>query len=145
MRKALALGLCAALSWAVGTSNAEEKKFDAAKLVGKWTIASGEKNGEKVAEDNLKKIKIEIDKEKLTLNGDMEFVFSYKLDTSKKPVGISMTITKGMGEGTTTEGIIEVDGDTIKLCYAMPNEKAPKEFTGKANSGFHNFVLKRAK
>lgn len=145
MRKALALGLCAALSWAAGTGNAEEKKFDAAKLVGNWTITSGEKSGDKVAEDNLKKIKIEIDKEKLTLHGDMKFVFTYKLDTSKKPVGISMTIKEGMGEGTTTEGIIDVDGDTIKLCYAMPNEKAPKEFAAKANSGFHLFVLKRAK
>lgn len=145
MRKVLALGLCAALTWAAGTGTAEEKKFDPAKLVGKWTIVSGEKSGEKVSEDNLKKIKITIDKEYLTLEGDMKFVFSYKLDTSKKPVGVTFTIKEGMGEGTSVDGIIDVEGDTMKICYAQPNEKAPKEFAAKASSGFHLFTLKRAK
>jgi uncharacterized protein (TIGR03067 family) len=146
MRKALALGLCAALTWAVGTSTAEEKKFDAAKLSGKWTIVSGMKSGEKVPEGNLKNQKVEIDKDKLTMTGgDMKFVMELKLDTAKNPVAVKITIKEGLGEGTTTDGIIELDGDTLKLCYALPNEKAPTDFTAKEKSGHHLFVMKRAK
>jgi len=127
-------------------ASAEEKKdkFDAAKLVGKWEYVSGVKNGEKANADNLKE-KVVIEKDKLTLEGPMKFVMSYKLDTSKTPAVISLTITESpFGAGATAEGIIEMAGEELKFAYT-PMGKAPEKFESKEGSMVHYFVLKKAK
>ncbi len=106
-----------------------ETKFDPAKLVGTWNYVSGEKDGTKVPEDNLKKGTVEITKDTLTLKSDeATFVMKYTLDTKKSPVQISLEITKApMGEGSKADGIIELKGDDLKLCYPSMGGDAPKD------------------
>ena len=125
----------------------EEAKFDAAKLVGKWTYVSGVKNGEKVAEENLKDQAITITKDKITLKGKDTFVFKYELDTTKKPVGIKLEILESpFGPGAKSAGVIEVVKDQIRLCYAAMDDAAtPKAFESKEGSKAHLFVMKRVK
>jgi putative heme-binding domain-containing protein/uncharacterized protein (TIGR03067 family) len=119
-------------------------KFDAAKLVGTWTYVSAEKNGEKSDQGNLKDAKVTITKDTMTLEGGAgKFVLKYKLDPKKTPVAISMTMTEGV-EGATAEGIIEVKGDELKLCYAAAGA-APKQFEAKQGSDHRLVVLKRSK
>jgi uncharacterized protein (TIGR03067 family) len=141
MRTTLALGLAVAIG---AMSAAEEKKFDAAKLEGNWEYKSGEKNGQKPSEDSLK-AKIKITKDKITVGeGDMLFEFAYKLDTTKDPVAIDMTMTKSpFNMELKAKGIIAFDGDDVKLCY-NPTEGGdrPDKFDGSKN---HLFVLKKAK
>lgn len=122
-----------------------DAKFDAAKLVGKWQYVSGVKNGEKIAEENLKD-PVTITKDKITLKGKELFVFKYTIDAAKKPVAIELEMLESpFGAGAKAAGIIELKGDELRLCYAAMGGAAPKDFEAKKDSTAHLFVLKRAK
>jgi uncharacterized protein (TIGR03067 family) len=143
----LALGAFVVLLSGLSAEEKDQGKVDPDKLVGTWTYVSGERDGKKVPEENLKKGIVEITKETISLKSDeATFVIKYSLDTKKTPCGISMEITKGpQGEGAKAEGIISVSGDTLKLCYAPMGGDAPKEFSAKEDSKLHLFVLKKKK
>lgn len=146
MRIVMSMGLCAVLLM-IGRVSAEEKpaKFDAAKLVGDWKYATGEKNGEKANADNLKN-KVTFTKDTITLHGEMKFVMKYELDTTKSPVEIKLEMTESpFGAGAKAIGIIMVDGDDLKMCYDPAGKESPKKFEAKEGSKVHLFVLKRAK
>ena len=141
MRTTLALGLAVTLAALVA---ADEKKFDAAKLEGNWEYKSGEKNGAKVEGDAIKQ-KVKITKDMITVGeGDARFEFKYTLDTKKDPVAIDMTMTKSpFNMELKAKGIIEFDGDDVKLCYnPSADGDRPAKFDGAKN---HLFVLKKAK
>jgi uncharacterized protein (TIGR03067 family) len=125
----------------------KEAKLDPAKLVGTWNIVSGERNGQKVDEDSLKKNSVVITKDTLTLKTEMgDFVMKYKVDTKKTPCQIELEITEGpAGQGTKATGIIQLKGEELKLCYPAMGGDAPKDFTAKEDSGNHSFVLKKKK
>jgi len=141
MRTTLTLGLAMALGALVA---ADEKKFDAAKVEGTWEFKSGEKNGTKVEADALKG-KVKITKDMIAMgDGDMHFEFKYTVDAKASPAAIDMEMTKSpFGAGAKAKGIIEVDGDELKLCY-NPTEGGdrPTKFDG---AKAHLFVLKKAK
>lgn len=121
-------------------------KLDPKKLIGQWDYVSGIKDGVKVDPGNLKKGQVRIEKEKLTLTGDDTFVMKYTLDTSKQPAGISLEILESpFGGGAKAVGIIEVNGDNLRICYTPMGETAPKTFEAKEGSKTHLFVLKRSK
>jgi uncharacterized protein (TIGR03067 family) len=135
MRTLLLMGMGAALLLGAATGRSEEKtKFDATKLVGTWKFVSGEKEGVKSAEDGLK-----------GASEDMVFVMKYKLDTDAKPIGITIEGTEGPVKDQTVKGVIELDGDTLKLAYGLPGEPAAKDFKTKDGSKTHSFVMKREK
>jgi uncharacterized protein (TIGR03067 family) len=143
------LGSLFALVAVAGLSSAEEKKFDASKLEGKWKITEGMKNGEKVKDDNLKADVI-ITKDTVTIKAsDMTHVMAYKLDTSKSPVQIDMEGKEGPAAGTKGEGIISLDGDTLKLAYTtnIPgfDGKRPEKFEAAKDSKAFYFVMKKEK
>jgi uncharacterized protein (TIGR03067 family) len=134
---------------AAGADDKKDKdkdKLDPEKLVGTYTYVSGERDGNKVPEDNLKKGTVVITKDTITLKGDDTFVIKYKIDAKKTPATLEMEIAEGpQGVGTKTGGIITMKGDEVKLCYAAMGGEAPKEFAAKKDSGHHYFVLKKKK
>jgi uncharacterized protein (TIGR03067 family) len=117
------------------------------KLIGTWTYVSGEKNGDKVHAEGLKKASVVITKDTITLKDEeADYVIKYQLDTKNRPWAIAMEITAGpSGQGSKADGIIELKGDELKLCYPAMGGKAPSEFAAKKDSGNHYFVLKRKK
>ena len=139
----LALGLltCAALS---GRTVAEDKKADAPKIEGKWTLVSGKKNGSDV-DDNSKKSTYTADKDKITIEGDgAKFVMGYKIDP-KNPKNVDLEILDAPIpdlKGSKALGIIELKGEELKLAYSTEKDKRPKDFEGKAD---FLFVFKKAK
>lgn len=141
--------IVAVLSYPLWATGADDKGFDASKLIGEYTISASVKNGEKADADSLKKQRVTITKDKIVLKGDVELEFKYKLDTSKDPVRISMEVTKSpFGTGEKAEGIIAVNGDEVKLCYlATPQEgsKVPEKFEAKKGSDHRLVVLKLTK
>jgi uncharacterized protein (TIGR03067 family) len=74
-----------------------------------------------------------------------EDTYTYKLDTSKKPAEIDLTITNGVFKGKTYPGIYQLDGGTLKLCRNQPGQKRPTEFASKKGSDTMFLVLKRVK
>jgi uncharacterized protein (TIGR03067 family) len=145
--KTTTLLLACVLCTALGQLGAQDKaaKLDPAKLVGKWELVSGIKNGAKVAEESLKKHTMTITKDKITLKAEDTFVMKYDLDTSKKPTGIKLEMLESpFGAGAKAEGVIDFSGDQLRLCYG-PMGESPKTFDAKEGSKLHLFVLKRAK
>ena len=58
---------------------------------------------------------------------------TYTVDTGKKPYIISM-VTTLPDKGVMARGLIEKDGETIRLIYALPDGTLPTEFKTKENS-----------
>jgi len=120
---------------------------DAGKLEGAYTFTSGEEGGKAVPADQLKDDALRITDDTIVLSDDggkSLFVLKYTLDTSKKPWGIAMTMTGSpFGKGAKSRGILELEGDTLKICYAAEGGEAPSEFKTKDGSQQHLFILKR--
>lgn len=106
----------------------------AEKLVGTWTVTGEESGGVKAAADKIKGKEVKITRDKITCNdgtGKCEMECTYEVDTSATPWKLTLTCTEGEHKGKKLKGIAEVEGDTLKVCYAKPDTDAPTGFTTK--------------
>jgi uncharacterized protein (TIGR03067 family) len=128
----------------VAADDKKADKFDAAKMVGDWTIVEGVRAGEKVGEDHLQ-VKVTATKETFILDGPAgKFVMGYKLDTKASPVGIDMEIKEGPIQEGKAIGIVWVKGDEMKLCYIpMADGTRPAKFESTKDNGAFFFTMKR--
>ena len=115
------------------------------RIVGTWTIESGEMGDRTVAEDRIQEAQVEITNDTLTLtSGDATFVMEYELDASKVPAAIRLKITNGpFGEGSTAPGIVKLKGGKLFICYHPRGGEAPTSF--KVGTEQFLFVLSRKK
>lgn len=127
------------------TAAAQDKKFDAAKLVGDWTYVEGMRGGEKVGKESLG-AKVTFTKDTVTVPAgpDAKFLMAYKVNGKASPVAIDLEIKDGPVKEGKAVGIIALEGDTLKLCYS-PEGKRPAKFESTKDNGAFYFVLKRAK
>ena len=110
-----------------------------ADLIGGYTIVSGEKYGEKEDKERLEGTTVRIaDDAIVVLDKDKKEVYvqTYKIDTTTKPWHITLRskvtpYTDKKSEEVTAKGLIEKDGDTVKLIYALPDGEMPTEFKTK--------------
>jgi uncharacterized protein (TIGR03067 family) len=113
-------------------------------MQGTWKVVVAEKNGEKRDRDDLEKVRVVFDGDKMTIKdprlGTEEMIC--RLDPSKKPKQIDLSST---GAKEVNRGIYSVDDNELKVCWADPDEKRPTEFSAKAKSGWTLLVLKRVK
>lgn len=113
-------------------------------LVGTWTVVKGEHAGKPIDEGHFKGSVVTFtdgtiygtDKDKKEF-----FSAAYKLDKSAKPWVIHMASKSPKEEKS--DGVIAVDGDRMRIAYALPGGKAPTEL--KAGEKQHYFELKRVK
>lgn len=127
-----------------------------AKLQGTWTAVSAERDGKMISEEEVKKLDL-----RLTIKDD-EFMWMplaskgpehfphghFKLDTTKKPKAIDLTIDllfSPAKKTSTVLGIYEFDGDSLRLLKALPDQGRPTEFRTTAKSGLEVITFKRAK
>jgi uncharacterized protein (TIGR03067 family) len=122
----------------------EDSKKDMEKLQGEWILASLERDGEQLPEEQAKSRKRSIKGDKFTITRDGETLAqgTFTLDASKKPKTLDAKLE---GNDEAVQAIYELDGDTFKMCYAQPGQPRPKEFAGKADSGHTLAVWKRVK
>lgn len=147
MRGLLVLAGAAVLAAGARGDDKKDAKFDPEKLVGKWTMTSAERGGEKKGADELKDWSVELTKDTLTLkSGPIEFVMKYKLDASKSPAVMNLEMIKtAIGEpGAKAVALVELKGDEFKLCYLV-GDKAPKGFESKKDDEARSIVMKRVK
>jgi uncharacterized protein (TIGR03067 family) len=138
-------GLLVAFPCALAADKAPAQKFDSSKLHGRYTIVKGEKDGKPVPKDHFEGAVVVFTDKKVYGHDKQKKEFfgaTYTIDSSRKPWSIEMTSTSPK-EGQKASGIIEVRGDTVRICYALPGGMTPTRFsTGEKQ---HCFELKRVK
>jgi uncharacterized protein (TIGR03067 family) len=118
---------------------------DAAKIQGRWKVIAGENNGKKIELD-AKGIPVVITGDTIRVRDKEDqrtYLMTYQLDPARK--AIRLTHTEGPFKGKSAQGIYQLDGDTLKLCYATEGNKVPTELSAKAGTGQLCFVMERAK
>ena len=58
-----------------------------------------------------------------TVGGQVNERGTFKVDTSKKPMTIDLTIVEGSDAGKTQPGIFEISGDTLRAHFDVPGGK----------------------
>jgi uncharacterized protein (TIGR03067 family) len=113
----------------------ELKKFH-----GVWTFESVEAGGKKEPAGQFKGMTVTFEGDRYTVKkGDEAIqVGIQKLDPSKSPKAIDVTVVEGLNKGAVMQGIYEISGDTLKICFASEGKKRPTEF--KSASGAQTFV-----
>jgi RNA polymerase sigma-70 factor (ECF subfamily) len=104
----------------------EKAPTDKQTLQGSWIVKSGEKDGKKLNEFQLKNWeRLTFDDDKIVREGGEKREGSYKLDPAKTPREIDLDLFKG----GTVEGIYELKGNTLKLAIKLMGR--PTEFNSK--------------
>jgi uncharacterized protein (TIGR03067 family) len=140
----LPAALAAALLVAADSKEDAAKK-DADAIQGKWAVVSLTRNGktEAISKDAVRVITADTYAMKLrpllTIDG------TYKIDPTTNPKAIETTPSSGPYKDKAMLGIYELNGDSLKICYALPGEDRPTEFSGKAGSGWILTVHKKLK
>ena len=151
MRIALVTLLCTLVLTASGGTGAragdkaevakERKKFQ-----GTWTFESVEAGGKEVPAAAFKGITVTFEGDKYTVKKGDEVIqaATQKLDPSKSPKALDVTVAEGPNKGAVMLGIYEISGDTLKVCFDPEGKKRPTQFKGA--SGAQTFVVhKRVK
>jgi uncharacterized protein (TIGR03067 family) len=114
-----------------------------ARLEGTGQLVSAETDGRRLPDEQAKQIRVVIKGGKHTVYfGEKPIAegVPFKLDPEKKPKQVEDTLK----DGRKVRGIYELTGDTLRSCVAAPDKERPKEFTGRAGSGYTLRVFRRA-
>jgi len=137
--------LAVGLLLAAGDAKDEVKK-ELARFEGTWKLVSLETEQNKLTEEALKHLQLKLEGDKFTtFDEGRESHGTFKIDPTKKPKTIDITLTDGPMKGKTMVGIYELEGDTYKLCADILGKNRPTEFAIKPGSGHVLEVLKREK
>jgi uncharacterized protein (TIGR03067 family) len=136
---------------AAGVAVAAEEKKGAKKADptdGTWTVVSIESGGVKLPDEELKKMPVTVtfkgDKWTVKIGSEVRSGTS-KIDLMKQPAEIDTIETEGPDKGTMMKGIMEIKGDTIRICFDTTGKTRPKEFSTKDNPGYMLLEHKREK
>jgi uncharacterized protein (TIGR03067 family) len=136
---------------APGQAPVEKPDDDLAKLQGTWKVISCENNGR--INTNTGNLGYAYDKGIVTetSEGQLASRCSFKLDSSKKPKTMELTILENSliasAKGTKIPVIYEWEGVRLKVCYPPLNPlfptQFPKDFTTKGNNGRTVLILEK--
>jgi uncharacterized protein (TIGR03067 family) len=132
----------------VGTTGAQDAvKKEMAQLDGEWSMVSGEADGMAMPKEMASTGKrVAKDGETtITMGGQVYFKAKFTIDPTKTPKAIDYAMMEGPTKGQTHLGIYELDGDTVKFCFAAPGQARPTDFTAKQGSQRTLSVWKRDK
>lgn len=113
-------------------------------LVGRYVIVGGEKEGAKEPEGRIDGTIVTFTKETVVVaDKDKKEIYSasYKLNATANPSDITMTSRVESSAGQIARGLIQKEGDTLRLIYALPTGETPATFKTKEKQLM--FVMKR--
>ncbi len=149
MRLAMLVGMSALfLAGPARAQDAKASATDPAGLIGKYDIISGEDDGKPAPAERIKDHTVTITADTIVVkdkDNNERYATTYKVNTAKKPYRIDMTETTGPRgrKGAKAVGLIENDGDTVKLVYCYEGGILPAEFKTKAGDKQLMFTMKR--
>src|SRR5262245_22310591 len=141
MRIALVTLLCTLVLTASGEtgSRADDKadvEKELKKFQGTWTFESVEVGGKEVPADTFKGITVTFAGDKYTVKKGDEVIqaATQKLDPSKSPKTLDVTVAEGPNKGIVILGIYEISGDTLKVCFDPEGKQRPTQVKGASGS-----------
>jgi uncharacterized protein (TIGR03067 family) len=145
MTRFSAVLLSMALTAVIGDSDADANAKDLEKMQGDWAVVSVVRDGVKEEDDNAQSLFRTVKENQYTV-----FLFdkavgsgTFKIDATKKPKTIDSFPANLAGKAIL--GIYQIDGDTMKTCYAPPGKDRPTEFSSKKGSEHTLMVWEREK
>jgi uncharacterized protein (TIGR03067 family) len=131
----------------VGVAADDKADKDLKQFQGVWTIESREVGGKKEPAEKNKYVTGTFDGDKVVVkHGDKVLMKgTQKLNPSRTPKAVDVTITEGDGKGALMLGIYEIDGDTLKVCFDEEGKNRPTEFKTAEGSKTSLNVHKRVK
>jgi uncharacterized protein (TIGR03067 family) len=134
----------------VASAGAAEKEIHAnvaSRMTGTWSCVTATINGKPLSDSAVKKLHLTMTgtRYKTERNDEVLFDSTYLLDTTKAPMHINMVGTEGDLIGKEAQGIVAVEGDTLKVCYTMPGKPRPTSFASATNSEAYLIIWKREK
>jgi uncharacterized protein (TIGR03067 family) len=136
--------LLAAAIHSQATTSKSEKSCTPESLVGRYDIVDGEKEGTKEPAERIKGTTVTITKDSIVV-ADKEkkeiYTSFYKLDSTTNPCSITMTSRVESSAGEIARGLIQKEGDTVRLVYALPTGETPTGFKTKEKQLM--FVMKK--
>jgi uncharacterized protein (TIGR03067 family) len=122
----------------------EAARKDLQRLKGTWQVQTMTLGGRPAPANETANKKLTFDGSKLTLHdADHQEEAEVILDAGKKPPTI--TIDPKNGKEKPAEGIYQLEGDSLKMCFNPPGQGRPKEFASPEGSQTALVVLKRVK
>jgi uncharacterized protein (TIGR03067 family) len=117
------------------------------KLAGTWAATAAEDYGEKIPEEQAKTLRLVLSGNEFTASDGETAVMSgtFTVDPGKKPKTIDLKSTSGRHKGKTLEGVYELDGDALKICFVEPGGKRPKEVASTLDNAAFLMSCKRQK
>jgi uncharacterized protein (TIGR03067 family) len=148
MRHLLLIATAGLLVAADAKDDAAKKDLD--KFQGTWMLVSGEKDGQKLAADDVKKSKLTWKGKECAVDTPHQaketIKATAKLDATKTPKEMDWERSAGPAAGKPMHAIYEFTGDyQYRICFAPAGKDRPKEFATKAGSGEILHVWKRVK
>jgi len=117
----------------VKTSRSEVPLEPAPELEGEWAMVSCVRSGLALEESYLKfgKRVAKDNKTTVTMAGQVQVEARYTVDRAKKP----MTMDYFLPGGTRQLGIYDLEGKTLKVCFAKAGKERPKDFASVPGDG----------
>jgi uncharacterized protein (TIGR03067 family) len=138
---------CAVLGFAClisGADPTEDVKKELEKFRGTWKWVFMESEGTKLPEATFKDSRLIMDGDKfIARDPQATYRGTFTVSVNQKPKTIDVTFTEGPEKGKSFKGIYELQGDTYKVCLALPGKDRPTEFVSKPESGHVLEVLRR--
>ena len=109
---------------------------DLKKFAGKWVPVEVTMNGEPVEKDKLDGVLMTMDGNKYTSKiGEKTDAGTFSVDETKTPAAMDVVRLKSDGETATIPAICELQGDTLRICYALGTTARPTGFKSEVDSG----------
>ena len=131
-------------------AGAEESRKDLELMQGRWEVISVEIDGQSMPDAKDATVSIAGNRFSVllkTAGGEERRGMIFTLDPEKTPRAIDFTAEEGPEKGSSSPGIYELEGGSLKICSANPplTTARPVGFTAKKGSGQAMMILRRSK
>jgi uncharacterized protein (TIGR03067 family) len=112
---------------------------------GTWTCISATVNGNPLPGDTVKLLRMTLagDRYKTEKGSQVLFESTYRVDPAAVPPQIDIVGTEGDFKGKVAQGIYQLAGDTMTMCYTMPGKPRPTAFESVPGSEAYLMCWKR--